>query len=143
MRGTVVGERVVSQAQTEAWDKGCEQAGIGAPKGERGRFVWDARAGRLVRAEEYVAPASEDAKLHVFTDRHYEGTVSPVDGSDIGSRRRRRDHMRAHGLVDYDDAKSEAREKRKDHEKEQDRGRHEALRRAVYEVTERKRRNRR
>lgn len=39
----------------------------------------------------------------LFTDRYYEGARSPIDGSDIGSRTKRREHMRVHGLVDADD----------------------------------------
>jgi hypothetical protein len=42
-----------------------------------------------------------------FTDRYMEGARSPIDGSDIGSRARRKEHMRAHGLVDADDYKGE------------------------------------
>lgn len=40
-------------------------------------------------------------------DRFYEGTQSPVDGSDIGSRAKRREHMKVHGLVDAADFKGE------------------------------------
>lgn len=40
-------------------------------------------------------------------DRYMEGTASPVDGSDIGSRAKRREHMKIHGLVDADDFKDE------------------------------------
>lgn len=44
-------------------------------------------------------------RMPLFTDRYMEGVRSPVDGSDIGSRAKRREHMRAHGLVDADDFK--------------------------------------
>jgi hypothetical protein len=40
-------------------------------------------------------------------DRWLEGTASPVDGSDIGSRRKRAEHMKIHGLVDADDYKGQ------------------------------------
>jgi hypothetical protein len=42
-----------------------------------------------------------------MVDRFYEGARSPIDGSDIGSRAKRREHMRAHGLVDADDYKGQ------------------------------------
>lgn len=40
-------------------------------------------------------------------DRYLEGTTSPIDGSDIGSRRKRAEHMKAHGLVDAGDYRGE------------------------------------
>ncbi len=45
--------------------------------------------------------------VNFMVDRYLEGTVSPVDGSDIGSRSKRREHMKAHGLVDANDFKGE------------------------------------
>lgn len=48
-----------------------------------------------------------DSRQPVFTDRYMEGTRSPVDGSDIGSRSKRREHMRVHGLADAADFKGE------------------------------------
>lgn len=43
----------------------------------------------------------------VFTDRHYDGARSPIDGTDIGSRAKRKEYMRTHGLVDADDYRGE------------------------------------
>jgi hypothetical protein len=54
--------------------------------------------------EDFQATAD---RMPLFTDRYMEGVVSPVDGSDIGSRTKRREHMKAHGLVDADDYKGE------------------------------------
>lgn len=39
----------------------------------------------------------------IMCDRFMEGTTSPIDGTDIGSRAKRREHMRAHGLADASD----------------------------------------
>jgi hypothetical protein len=103
-RGTVVGETPVTQAQSKAWDKGCEQAGIGAPKGERGRFVWDESQGKLVPAAEYHAARAVDAPI--MMDRYYENTAA-TDGTDIGSRRKHRAYMREHGLTTADDFKGQ------------------------------------
>lgn len=74
----------------------------------RRRFLYRANAEGVVEAVE----VSSDYQRHeerqpLYTDRYMEGTVSPVDGSDIGSRAKRREHMRAHGLVDADDFKGE------------------------------------
>lgn len=41
----------------------------------------------------------------LFGDSYMDGTRSPIDGTDIGSRTKRREHMRLHGLVDADDYK--------------------------------------
>ena len=49
-------------------------------------------------------------------DRWMEGATSPVDGSDIGSRAKRREHMKAHGLVDANDFKGEWAAKAKERE---------------------------
>ena len=46
-------------------------------------------------------------KAAPVTDLYMDGTRSPIDGSDIGSRTKRKEHMRAHGLVDADDFKGE------------------------------------
>ena len=89
----------------------------------RGR--WVATPTGLVPDDEYQVPETELA-IHagIMVDRYMEGTVSPVDGSDIGSRAKRRAHMKAHGLADYDDFSPEFRERaKKEREREQDRKR--------------------
>lgn len=53
-------------------------------------------------SEDYVPPDSE--KAPVFTDRYMEGVKAP-DGTDIGSRAKRRAYMQANGLADADDYK--------------------------------------
>lgn len=54
------------------------------------------------------APTEQERSGNNFMiDRFYEGARSPVDGSDIGSRAKRREHMTAHGLVDADDYKGQ------------------------------------
>lgn len=49
----------------------------------------------------------EGTRPLVATDLYMDGVRSPIDGSDIGSRRLRREHMKVHGLVDADDYKQE------------------------------------
>lgn len=53
-------------------------------------------------SEDYVPPDSDRAP--VFTDRYMEGARA-TDGTDIGSRQKRRAYMQAHGLADADDYK--------------------------------------
>jgi hypothetical protein len=103
-RGTVIGEPVVSQANTDAFREGYDKA-LGDRKVERGRWVYDVRQGGLVPADEYVPPARAlDAPIMV--DRFYEGAKA-TDGTDIGSRRKHRAYMKEHGLTTADDFGSE------------------------------------
>jgi hypothetical protein len=107
-RGTVVGEAVVSQASTEEFREGYERT-FGDRKPQRGRWVYDAAQGKCVPADEYVRPESKHG-TGIMVDRFMEGDRAP-DGSDIGSRRKRKDWMRATDTVEYDDFKG-ARERR-------------------------------
>jgi hypothetical protein len=51
--------------------------------------------------------------LTIMAGRFYENTKSPIDGSDIGSRSKRREHMKEYGLVDAGDYKGEWEKARK------------------------------
>lgn len=106
MRGTVVGERVQSQAQTEAWDENAERIGLG--KGEtakeRGVFVWDEKQQKLVRPWEKDMDDTQEARFApISVDRHYEGVVSPIDGTVFQSRRQHKQYMKDRGLTTADD----------------------------------------
>jgi len=99
-RGMVNGEAIVSQAGSDEFREGYERT-FGDKPVQRGRWIWDARAGRLVDADSYVPP--EEAKsAPIMMDRFYEG-VRATDGTDIGSRRKHRAYMKAHGLATMDD----------------------------------------
>lgn len=52
--------------------------------------------------EDYSAPARADSAL--WGDRNYEGMVAP-DGTDISSRTKHREYMKAKGLTTMDDFK--------------------------------------
>ncbi|HEU4401508.1 MAG TPA: hypothetical protein VFT43_05330 [Candidatus Polarisedimenticolia bacterium] len=98
----VAGEPIVSQAGTDAYREGYERA-FGDVKPRKGSWVWDAERGEMVEAGAYVEPPRAlDAPI--IADRIHEGTRSPIDGSDIGSRAKRRAHMKAHGVEDASDA---------------------------------------
>jgi hypothetical protein len=107
-RGMVNGESIVSQASTEQYRDGYERT-FGDKKPQRGRFVYDAAQGKCVPADEYQAPEAKHG-TGIMVDRFMEGDRAP-DGSDIGSRRKRKDWMRATDSVEYDDFKG-ARERR-------------------------------
>jgi hypothetical protein len=103
-RGMAAGEQIVSQAATDEFRAGHERAFGERKPGQRGRWVWDEQAGRLVRAEDYRPPARAlDAPI--IADRIHEGTTLD-DGErvrDLGSRRKRRAFMRETGLVETAD----------------------------------------
>lgn len=69
--------------------------------GQRGRWVWDARQGKLVRADEYQ-PEPQALNAPILTDRFMEGHRT-LEGEDIGSRRKRLEYMKRNGLVDAND----------------------------------------
>jgi hypothetical protein len=117
-RGTVVGEAVVSQANTKDYEDGYERT-FGDRKPQRGRFVWDAQAKKLVSAEDYVPPEAKHG-AGIMVDRFMEGDRAP-DGTDIGSRQRRKAWMAATDSVDFSDFKG-ARERRAKEEAARKRG---------------------
>ena len=97
-----------SRPQTAEYDEGHARTFGERPQNVRGRWIWDDAAGKLVRAEDYVPP-SQAINAPIIADRIHEGTVSPIDGTDIGSRRKRREHMRVHGVEDATDVSPEYR----------------------------------
>jgi hypothetical protein len=99
-RGMVNNEPIVSQAQTKAFDEGYART-FGDRKPQRGRWVWDAEAGRLVNADEYVPPAAKSG-TGIMSGRCHEGMVAP-DGTDISTRAKRKAWMAATGNADYSD----------------------------------------
>ena len=103
-RGTVIGEQVVSQASTEEYRAGHDRTFGERRPGQRGRWIWDAEVGRLVRAEDYRAPPVK-CGTGIIADRIHEGTTFD-DGErvrDLGSRRKRREFLRETGLVETSD----------------------------------------
>lgn len=82
--------------------------------------------------------APESLALHapILMDRFYENTAA-TDGTDIGSRRKHREYMKAHGLAMESDFKQEWQGAAKTREairegKYDQKGRREALERAIY-----------
>jgi hypothetical protein len=102
-RGTAIGERVVSQANTPGFRDGYART-FGDSKPQRGRWIWDAEQGRLVSAEQYrPTPRAVDAPI--IADRIHEGTAWD-DGErvrDLGCRRKRREFLRETGLSERSD----------------------------------------
>jgi hypothetical protein len=88
--------RPLSREFSEGFDRIFKQRE--ANKG--GRWVYDTAQKKLVPASEYHAALAVNAP--VMAGRFYENQ-SATDGTDIGSRRKHRDYMRANGLTTADD----------------------------------------
>jgi hypothetical protein len=142
-RGTAVGEKPVSQAQTNAWDENADRIGLGQGESahERGMFVWDPIQQKLVRPDERVEEERAiDAPIMV--DRFYEGVPSPIDGTVFQSRRQHRQYMKDRGLTTTDDYdkpggywdRAEQRRAAPFSTAEQHRDRQERIGRRLYEV---------
>lgn len=87
--------------QTAEFDEGYERTFGKDRKPVRGRWIWDAAQQKLVNVDEYVPPETA-LNAPIMVDRFMEGHVSQ-DGVDIGSRRKRKDYMRATGVTDASD----------------------------------------
>jgi hypothetical protein len=90
-RGTVVGEPVVSQANSKAYADNYERMFGKDHKPERGRWSFG-------RAD----PSAKAIHASIVSGRWHEGQKAP-DGTDIGTPAKRRAWMKATGTADYDD----------------------------------------
>lgn len=112
----VAGQPIQTQPQSKAWDEGFDRT-FGERKAERGRFVYrrDPNSGemRAVRVDEdwNDAPRST-GDLGKFQYNNLRAT----DGTDISSRTKRRDYMRAKGLADASDFTEHWQKKAKERE---------------------------
>lgn len=127
-RGTVIGEGIVSQANTKDYADNYERIFGKDHKPQRGHWTF--------------GTADDTRKaLHapIIADRIHEGTLSPIDGSDIGSRAKRRAHMKAYGVEDATDCTPEWREGvKKQQEREDNRGRRAAMEAAARTLYQQK-----
>jgi hypothetical protein len=131
-RGMVVGEAITSQANTKEFADGYERT-FGDRKPQRGRWVWDEQARKLVPADEYVAP-ERAVDAPILSGRFYENTAT-TDGVDIGSRQKHRAYMRDRGLAPADDFSPGYYERiRKQSQEQHRKERREAIARRLYEI---------
>lgn len=132
-RGMAAGEPIVSQASTKEYEEACDRIFGKDRQVQRGRWIWDEAAQKLVRAEDY-RPQSMARDASIVMDRHYENTKT-LEGADISSRRKHRAYMKERGLAPADDFSPSWYEKvNKDKKNEQKRSRREALGRALYKM---------
>lgn len=102
-----------TMAQTKAFDEGHERIFGRNRKPQRGRWVQDPVSGKLIPADEYVPPSSEARHAPVMVDRFMENTVAQ-DGTDIGSRAKRKEYMRRERVGDASDYSKEYFAKRRE-----------------------------
>jgi hypothetical protein len=73
------------------------------------RRKWVQIEGELVEVDpKTYAPTDRGGRVRYVSDSWMDGTRSPIDGADIGSRSKLREHMRAHGVIDHTEAAQEA-----------------------------------
>lgn len=71
----------------------------------RRRYIQDRQTGELIEVtSDYQAPLRNDAGA-LWGDRHYDG-LKATDGSDISTRSKHRDYMRANNVTMVDDFKN-------------------------------------
>ena len=115
-KGMVAGQPIQTGALTKEYEKGHERTfgkpDADFPKGRR--FVWDPVSKKLVLAGTVAEQRALDAA--VLAGRFYENVKSPIDGTDIGSRARHREHMKRHNVTTADDFGREWAKAEKDRE---------------------------
>ncbi len=139
-RGIANGEPVVSQASTDEYRAGHDRV-FGEPQRNPGRrrYVLDQATGRLVEVGSDWQEAPR--RVPLVGDSYYDGLRSPVDGSDISTRRKYREYLKATGYTnasDYTETWQRAAEERAS-PVQKDPGRRDEIGRVVYELEKRQR----
>ena len=65
---------------------------------KKGRFIWDRDKQKFVPFDKFKRQSRP--RLQIIED--IEPFQSPIDQSVIGGRKQKRDHMKAHGVVEYE-----------------------------------------
>lgn len=80
--------------------------GVQHPEGASLKFCDRCKGWTVASVDASLAPPPKiDAALNapILSGRFYENSISPVDGSDIGSRRRYEEHNKRHGVTNASD----------------------------------------
>jgi hypothetical protein len=99
----VAGQPIRTQAQTAEFDEGFDRIFGKDRKPTRGRFVY--RDGQAVNVDDDWTDAP--ARAGTVTEELVYGGIKATDGTDISSRKKHREYMKAHGLAmagDYSDS---------------------------------------
>jgi hypothetical protein len=102
-KGMVAGKAITTGDLTREFEEGFERIFGKDRKPVRGRFVYDAEAGQMVEvgAEWTDTPRRAQTPTEELTY----GGVRATDGTDISSKRKRREWMKQNNLADADDFK--------------------------------------
>lgn len=103
-RGMVAGQPITTGAPSQEYDEGFERT-FGERKPTRGRFVYTSGGRPLPEPVQVGEDFQNTRGLQApFTDGYMDG-IAATDGTDIGSRKKRREWMKANNLADADDFK--------------------------------------
>lgn len=139
-KGMVAGRPIQTGTVTEEYESGFDRT-FGERKKERGRWVYTAEG--PVRVGEDWTPADRQAPRR--SEEEVYGRVAATDGTDLSTRRRHREYMKANGLAmhsDYTETWEKAKKQRDNIAaggKFDTERRREAVARAMYEVKNRRR----
>lgn len=104
-RGSVAGQPITTCAQTREFDEGFERT-FGTSRGKRGRFVYTQGGEPLPEPIEVGEDwRNVQPRAQTPTEELTYGGVQATDGTDISSRRKRREWMAQKNLADADDFK--------------------------------------
>lgn len=106
----------------------------------RRRYIQDRETGELIEVtQDYQAPLRNDSGV-LWGDRHYDG-VRATDGTDISSRTKHREYMRANNLTtvdDFQDSWAKAQAARERYYQQGGSIRRADVERAMHQVTQRR-----
>jgi len=105
MRGTAAGEAVVSQANTAEYEEGYDRIFGPRKSPQRGKWIWSEAEQKFVTLEEYIPPSTDAVSAPILAGRFYENMCA-LDGTDIGSRAKHKEYMKAKGYTvssDYEE----------------------------------------
>lgn len=106
------------------------------------RRKWIQINGELVEVDPYTyqPPNRMNTDSALYGDRHYDG-VQATDGTDISTRTKHREYMRANGLTtadDFQESWSKAQEQRQRYYQQGGSIRREDVERAIHQITNRR-----
>ncbi len=130
-RGMVAGQAITTQAQTKEFDEGFDRIFGTVRNKQRGRFVY--RDGQMVSVDEDWTDATSRAQT--ATEELTYARLKATDGTDISSRKKHREYLKANGLCQASDYSKEYQEKAAaSRERAEDKARHEMVERNAYKV---------
>lgn len=107
-RNDITGDEIKTRAITPEYLENHEKI-FGKTKVQRGRWIQHPQTGKLIRAEEYVAPVSSKGAEYFLMDR-WDAYESETSGKVISNRRERDYDLKSTGCREYQGKKIELQE---------------------------------